>query len=165
MGISSVEAIVVLGGRLRFGEGGRLTGRMVGAVARRAHGAASLYRERGGGIVVASGGCAWDGVVEADAIAEELRLLGVRREDIVRERLSISTSDNARYVAIALMKRGIDRAVVVTCDWHVPRAVRAFEREGITARGHGVPGARRGAVRDAWRTVREHVAARIDRWR
>jgi uncharacterized SAM-binding protein YcdF (DUF218 family) len=120
-------------------------------------------------MVIACGGCTWDGRVEADAIADELRFHGVPAADIVRERLSVSTSDNARFGLIAVAKRGIGRAIVVTCDWHLPRALRAFEREaklvGVVVSGHGVPSDGVGAVRRAYRTVRERVAARVDVWR
>jgi uncharacterized SAM-binding protein YcdF (DUF218 family) len=155
------EAIVILGGRVRFGADGRLEG----ALARRCARGAELHRARRGAIVVACGGCVWGDIVEADAIADEIVARGVPREHVVRERMSVSTRDNARFAAIALAKRGIDRAAIVTCDWHLPRAIRAFEKEGLVVSGHPVASAKMGFMRSAYRTIRERVAARIDVWR
>src|SRR5262245_19693650 len=96
------EAIVVLGCAIR-----RDTRGLTGAAARRVAHAASVFREVGGQpLVVASGGRAWLGVVEADALAEELTRLGVPADRIVRERCSLSTRDNARYTAEVLGRRG-----------------------------------------------------------
>ena len=50
---------------------------------------------------------------------------------IVRERCSLSTRDNARFSAALLARRGLSRAAVVTCAWHLPRALSLFSRAGI----------------------------------
>jgi uncharacterized SAM-binding protein YcdF (DUF218 family) len=90
--------------------------------------------------VVVSGGRRWGDVVEADAMALELARRGVPEHAIVRERCSLSTRENARFTALALARRGIGRAAVVTCEWHMARALALFSRaglevEGIAARG------------------------------
>ncbi|MDB4993942.1 MAG: Peptidyl-prolyl cis-trans isomerase [Myxococcaceae bacterium] len=83
------------------------------------------------GVVVATGGRAWDGLVEADAIAAALALAGVPAASILRERCSHSTRDNARYTALMLERRGIRDVVIVTCGFHLARARVHFERAGL----------------------------------
>ncbi len=104
----------------------------------------------------------WRGSVEADAMAAELAREGVPAGAILRERCSFSTKENARYTADLLARRGTTSAVVVTCAWHLPRAMRAFEREGIHAEGLPVP-APAGRMRRAWYRVRERIAWWLDR--
>jgi uncharacterized SAM-binding protein YcdF (DUF218 family) len=89
----------------------------------------------GAGGVVVSGGRRWDRHVEADAMACELSALGVPEAVIVRERCSFSTRENARYTAQIMARRGIDRVLVVTCPWHLPRALELFARAGLRAEG------------------------------
>ena len=141
-------AIVVLGCRVRLDTEGRLR---EGPLLRRVTAAATAYfhaqDERHGParartIVVASGGRRWSDQVEADVMARELARRGVPRGSIVRERLSMSTRENARFVAETLERRGVDarRGVTcVTCEWHLPRALLLFAAAGITARGLPVP--------------------------
>jgi uncharacterized SAM-binding protein YcdF (DUF218 family) len=44
---------------------------------------------------------------------------------------SQTTWENARYSAALLRTRGIARILLVSQAWHLPRAVRAFERQGV----------------------------------
>jgi cyclophilin family peptidyl-prolyl cis-trans isomerase len=136
-------------------------GRLEGALARRVEAAAEAYARRGEAhaVVVASGGRRWSEVVEADAMARELARLGVPAEAIVRERCSLSTRDNARFAAAALERRGITRATVVTCAWHLPRAVALFAREGVGDDGLAVPTVPAPFRRRFWRWGREIVLA------
>ena len=166
MSISRLS-IVVLGGKvLRRGSGAApglagLAG-LAGALGRRLEAAERLYAANGAPLVVVSGGSTWNGEVEADAMAEELVRRGVPRDDVVRDRLSLWTRDNARYSAIALKRRGYDAAVLVTCRWHLPRATAAFEREGIRIVGHPVDGPEVTRAKRMWRWARERVAARLE---
>ena len=98
--------------------------------------------------VIASGGRAWPAreggsfEVEADVIAGDLIARGVPAEIVVRERYSHSTRENAQYCALLLARRGIDRATLVTTDWHVGRALRHFRKAGVTVDAVGVPSRR-----------------------
>lgn len=60
-----------------------------------------------------------------------LREGGVAEEAIVRERHSLDTHQNALHAARILGARGVTDVVVVTCSWHLRRAVRSFERAGL----------------------------------
>ena len=107
-------------------------------LARRARAAAETYRLRSASLVVACGGRAWDGLVEADELARMLEEGGVPPASVVRERCSLDTRDNARFAAALLERRGIGRVVLVTCTWHLARAERAFRAAGLEVEGVGV---------------------------
>ena len=152
-------ALVVLGGRVRRGADGRL----VGALGRRVATAARVAVARDAAVVVATGGCVWDGLVEADAMAEALVRAGVPAARIVRERCSLSTRDNARYAARVLHRHGIGDATIVTCGWHLPRAVALFRREGIRVEGIAADGEPDVVwAKRALRWGRERLAMRFD---
>jgi uncharacterized SAM-binding protein YcdF (DUF218 family) len=151
------DAIVVLGCRVRLDGGGQLR---PGALARRVDAAALAYarRPQEHTVVIASGGRHWEGVVEADVIARELARRGVPETAIARERCSLSTRDNARLTAMSLARRGITRAAVVTCEWHLPRALALFRIAGVDVQG--VPAVEPREARPwsrAWRGARERV--------
>lgn len=95
-------------------------------------------------------------------MAAELERLGVPRGVIARERCSLSTRENARYSARLLRRRGIERAVVVTCDWHMERALAAFRAEGLIVSGAPAESPRLPFRRRLYVRVRERIAARID---
>jgi uncharacterized SAM-binding protein YcdF (DUF218 family) len=109
-----------------------------GAFARRARAARDVYFARDLRMIVACGGRAWDGKVEADELARLLRESDVPDDAIIRERCSLDTRDNARFAAGMLARRGIEEVLVVTCSWHLPRAVRLFRAAGLRAEGIGV---------------------------
>jgi cyclophilin family peptidyl-prolyl cis-trans isomerase len=98
-------------------------------------------------------------VVEADAMAAALQRAGVPPECIVKERLSLSTRENARFAAAALAKRGVGRVAVavVTCAWHLPRALVLFRKQGLSVEGIGAADAPAPVRRRAWRWGRERV--------
>jgi uncharacterized SAM-binding protein YcdF (DUF218 family) len=100
--------------------------------------AAATFHARGARLALACGGRSWAGEVEADAIARMLRAEGVPGASIARERCSLDTRDNARFAAAMLARRGIARVVVITCAWHLPRALCAFRAAGLAVEGIGV---------------------------
>ena len=105
--------------------------RLAGVARRRCDRALERYLAAEPRMVFVAGGRAWDGVVEADAFADELCHGGVSRTDIVRERCSHSTGENARYAAELLRRHGTRAIELVTSASHMPRAVMWFEREGL----------------------------------
>lgn len=121
----SVDAIVVLGCRIAP------DGQPVGPSLRRALAALGSYRQGVAPWVVASGGKRWHGVAEAEAYRAMLVAGKIPEQRVLMELASMTTRQNALYVAELFRSRGWSRAAVVTCDWHMMRAVRCFADAGI----------------------------------
>jgi uncharacterized SAM-binding protein YcdF (DUF218 family) len=151
-----VDALVLLGCRV---DG---LGRLSAPARRRAERTAAAYRDLRPRVVIASGGRRWDGLCEADALGQTLVSLGVDESAIVRERESLTTRENARYSARLLRERGITEVGVVTCDWHLARALECFRREGVEATG--IPAVSPPVSRFARRvrSARERLALRLE---
>lgn len=162
-GTARETAIVALGCRVLFDADGRLAG----ALGRRVRAAARAYAGRvdrdanANTLLVASGGRHWAGIVEADAMARDLVLAGVPEAAVVRERCSLSTRENARYVAATLARRGIDRVAVVTCSWHLPRAVALFRARGLEVEPVDAGAGEAPLARRVWRWGAERVLSRV----
>jgi len=92
-----------------------------------------LYRSLGAPIVV-SGGRVWNTQeeTEAGAAATLLARLGVPEGIVMKEDKSRTTWENAREVAGVLAARKIARVALVTSAYHMPRAMLAFSRAGIS---------------------------------
>ena len=153
---SPATAFVVLGCRPE-------TPVLAGAALRRVEACARAFLASAGldDFVVCAGGRAWSERVEADAFAEELVARGIPRARVVRERCSMTTGENARFVAGLLARRGITRVRLVTCAWHMPRAAGHFWRQGLTVveEPAAAPG---GALLRAARDARERAAVWLD---
>jgi uncharacterized SAM-binding protein YcdF (DUF218 family) len=126
---ASPDVIVVLGCR----PGGSQRGQA--ALSRRAQRAARAFHENRCEAIIASGGRRWRGTPEADLLADELVGLGVPRSSVLRELCSLSTIENAWYSAELLRAGRYLRPAIVTCDWHMPRALLCFDSMGISAIG------------------------------
>ena len=77
---------------------------------------------------------------EAEAMANYLSARGVPREMIYQDAASFNTNQNLRNAAEIL--RGLPsvrRVVIVTSDYHVPRAMALAEDQGYHALGLGSP--------------------------
>ena len=70
---------------------------------------------------------------EAEAMQTVLREFGVPDDVMILEGRSRDTCENARYSAVLLRARGIDRVLLITSALHMRRAVRFFALEGIEA--------------------------------
>ncbi|HET7538391.1 MAG TPA: YdcF family protein [Polyangiaceae bacterium] len=129
---------------------------------RRALCAARALREGLTEHIVACGGKSWSGVRECDALCAFLIGQGVSERALERESQSHSTRENARFAAGLLLPRGLRRIWLVTCDFHMPRALRCFAGAGFEAEplpAQSPPSARGTAfVRDA----RERVSLALD---
>jgi len=129
------EVLVVLGGSLQdYGTvGGSSYWRGVYAL--------QAWREGGFQQVVISGGGSGENTV-AKAIAGFLASQGVPREAILLEEKSQSTRENALHTAelLAGEKR---RVVLLTSDYHMLRARRAFERAGLLVEPRPYPDVRK----------------------
>lgn len=151
-------AVVVLG--CRVPGGGARAERS--ALERRVRAAVAAARACGAELVVASGGRSWEGVVEADAMRARLVALGVAEAMVIRERLSHTTRENAAFVAELLDRRGVREVVIVSCAWHLPRALQLFRARGLEAIGHAAEDDAASWLLRRYRGVRERVAARLD---
>jgi uncharacterized SAM-binding protein YcdF (DUF218 family) len=121
------DAIVVLGCTVLPG------GVPSAALGRRVRLGAEAYHRGAAGWIVASGGRAWHGEVEAVCIRRELVAAGVPERAVALELCSLSTLDNALYCARLLAGRGARSALLATSPWHLPRALRDFRWFGIRA--------------------------------
>jgi uncharacterized SAM-binding protein YcdF (DUF218 family) len=130
---------------------------------RRAERALQAFRSGLSGHILACGGKAWAGVREADALSAYLRERGVPAGAIERELWSRSTRQNAHYAAQLLLPRGVRRIALVTCDWHLPRALLSFigagfEVEPLPALSPPMP-----LRSELYRAARERVSLALDR--
>jgi uncharacterized SAM-binding protein YcdF (DUF218 family) len=122
----ALDAIVVLGATL--GPGDALTP----VLAERVTAAAALWRAGGGRLVVATGGITGRARrAEADVMADALRALGVA--DVIAERASRTTLENARLTRPILEARGVRSLWIVTQPFHGRRSARLFRRTGFDA--------------------------------
>ena len=112
--------------------------------------------------ILACGGKTWGGVREADALSAFLVEQGVPETALERETRSLSTRQNAHYAAELLLPRGLSRVWLVTCDWHMPRALRSFEGAGFRAEPlpASSPAISNGAL--LFRSGRERVSLLLD---
>ncbi|MGC4091681.1 MAG: ElyC/SanA/YdcF family protein [Polyangiaceae bacterium] len=120
-----LDAIVVLG--CRVGPHGVPSG----AAERRIVCARAAYAEHGEPPLILSGGKQWHGLSEADAFARRLQALGVAESRLLREQRSQSTRQNARFSVALAREHGFERLGVVSCEWHLARAVAAFRSYGV----------------------------------
>jgi uncharacterized SAM-binding protein YcdF (DUF218 family) len=156
---ASIDAIVVLGCRVDPHRG------LSDSALRRVTGAREAFFEGIAPIVVASGGRRWGDRVEAVAIAEELLAAGVSGEAVYTELASLTTTENAAYTA-ALVRRLVGRrprVAIVTCSWHMPRALRCFERAGADVVARPVDPPSPTPAQALARRVHEIVSSRLDR--
>ena len=85
-------------------------------------------------LLLTGGSISWMGEREstpADEMAEVLEMLGVPREAVWLESESLNTYENALYSRAILDREGIDRIILVTSAFHMPRAVPLFEKQGF----------------------------------
>lgn len=123
----SADAIVVLGCRIL------VSGRPSAPAARRVATAARAYHEGVAPYVVVSGGRRWGAHVEARVLSGELQRTGVAERAILQDFWSLSTYENAIFSAALLRRLGAERVALVTCPWHMARAIENFRGAGVDA--------------------------------
>lgn len=87
-----------------------------------------LFRQLSGSKLVLSGGGAYGQAVSADAMERVARRLGVDGDDIIVERESINTYDEARLLKPLL---GGEPFLLVTSANHMPRSMALFRGQGL----------------------------------
>ena len=152
-----IDAVVLLGCRIEP------NGQPCSAGLRRAQAAADVFADSAAKWLIASGGRRWHGHAEAVALAAALEKQGVPSRRIVTELCSLSTLENARYVVESFERLDVRRAAIVTCDWHLPRALRCFHCFDVDVVGVPAQSPKRGALRSSLRALRERVSFALDR--
>jgi uncharacterized SAM-binding protein YcdF (DUF218 family) len=158
LSLVTYDALVLLGCRIT-------PGALPPAAERRVARAAQAFEASLAPRVVVSGGRAWEGLMEADRLARELVNRGVPESALLVERMSLTTLDNARCTARLLAPLGVRRVGLVTCDWHLGRALWSFRREGFDAEGVAAISPPLPPHRRALRSLRERGAWLLDRAR
>ncbi len=153
-----LDAIVVLGCRVED------DGELSSTLRRRADWAVVAHRVGLGHWVVPSGGRRWGAHVEADRLEAYLAGRGVPKEVIYPELMSLTTAENAVFSAELLGRIGARRALVVTCAWHMPRALASFRALGVDALPLPVPEGPSSLWDDVRRAAHEAVSRRLDAW-
>lgn len=128
--LDDAQAVIVLGCQVR----GETPSTML---ARRCDAALETLGEHPNAVCVVSGGQGnGEDISEAEAMRRYLKERGVPEERIVIEDKSTSTRENIRLSAELLRERGIDRAVIVTNDFHQYRADVYARRNGLNVGHH-----------------------------
>lgn len=94
--------------------------------------AAWLYKHWLAVPVLASGGGSGPAAPYSETMATVLHESGIPEEMIWREERSRSTYENARFSAGILKQKGIYKIALVTQAYHMLRAQRCFEKQGLT---------------------------------
>ncbi|TYP90500.1 YdcF family protein [Blastococcus xanthinilyticus] len=132
---AEAHAVIVLGA-------GLVDGQVPPLLAGRLRRAIDAVHARSGRIpIVPTGGRGGDeSRAEGVAMAEWLRGHGVAAEDILVEDEARTTEENLRYSARLLEQRGVRQPyLVVTSDYHAPRAALLARKLGIDAQAVGGP--------------------------
>jgi uncharacterized SAM-binding protein YcdF (DUF218 family) len=150
------DAIVVLGCRVLA------SGALSKPGAARTARAARAFREGVAPWIVASGGRRWGAHVEATRMRVDLVARGVPRQAVREELLSLSTFENAVFTSAALERAGARRVALVTCAWHMRRAIESFRAFGLDVLAMPADVAAAGAATLATRRVHEASSGRLD---
>lgn len=133
--LPEADAIVLLGGGIQPASADLLYPDMNNAADRVWH-AARLHQAGKAPLIIASAGIVWKAdawgrpnrQTGAEAMRMLLMALGVPDEAILKEEASRSTYENAQKTAQLAASQGIERVLLVTSAWHMPRSLAAFER-------------------------------------
>jgi uncharacterized SAM-binding protein YcdF (DUF218 family) len=130
--LGAAQAIVVLGGGVRPGDGADIPDRLESLSLERVVLGAAANRALGLPVVV-SGGRAPDahsaeGTLMKAALDRDFAVAVAWNEDRSR-----TTWENAVYTARLLLPEKLTTVVLVSHAWHLPRALWAFERAGLHA--------------------------------
>ena len=141
--------------------------------------AAQLYHAGKAPLIIVTGGLVWDGpaLSEAKVMQIQLRALGVPDHAILIENDSRNTRQNALFTAELAASPGIERMLLVTSAWHMPRAAATFRRTALSVvpaaparRVRAGPGVLRflpssPALRDSTMALREYLGLVVYRLR
>jgi uncharacterized SAM-binding protein YcdF (DUF218 family) len=132
------------------------------ALERRADWGAAAFEAGLGVAVIAAGGRRWSGHAEAAVVARRLAERGVPSAAIFPELSSMTTAENALFTVELAKGLGLTRLVLVTCSFHLPRALGCFRASGANATGFGAPSPPSALAVSLWRRVHERCAEALD---
>lgn len=143
------DVAIVLGAYTRGYQPGRvLTGRLRAAL--------HLYRIGFVQHFIVSGGKGEDETVsESSSMKRFLILNGVPPEVVLQEMTSVDTWENLRNSQLVMKRNGFTSAIIVTSDYHLPRALAVAKQLDMNATGFASPSTRR-----EWRSAVREVFAR-----
>ena len=101
--------------------------------------AAKAWKERNALIVVCGAQGSNEPAPEAHVMREELIRQGVPEEMILMDDQSFNTRQNIANAVRLLEGREVQRVLIVTSDYHLPRAMAIAEDAGLSASGVGAP--------------------------
>lgn len=81
--------------------------------------------------ILVTGGAPFGGRSEADAMSQTLQR-DFHAKDIWIEDQSKDTAGNATYSVAILKQHDIKRIAIISQAWHLPRAIKLFEQQGLT---------------------------------
>lgn len=133
LGTESYDAIVVLGAQVKP------DGTPSVQLQWRLDAAYEAWKERECLIVV----CGAQGRDEPDAEGRVMRAyltgLGVPEDQVLVDDTSLNTRQNLENAAVLLRDSGVETVLIVTSDYHLPRAMALAEDQGLSATGLGSP--------------------------
>lgn len=101
--------------------------------------AANAWKERNSIIVVCGAQGSNEPAPEAHVMRDVLVKQGVPAEQILMDDQSFNTRQNIRNAVSLLEGREVERVLIVTSDYHLPRAMAIAEDAGLEASGLGAP--------------------------
>jgi uncharacterized SAM-binding protein YcdF (DUF218 family) len=130
--LAGAQAIVVLGGDYKVGDGVRIPDSVGLLTLERLAAAARVYRRLRLPVAVTAGPLAGSHAPLAKLMRDELEEDFSVPTKWVEDR-SRTTYENALYTAELLKPANISTVIVVTQGWHMPRALWSFDRVGLHA--------------------------------
>ena len=101
--------------------------------------AAQAWKDRNSLVVVCGAQGSNEPAPEAHVMRDELIKQGVPAEMILMDDKSFNTRQNIQHAVELLEGRDVQRVLVVTSDYHLPRAMAIAEDAGLDASGLGSP--------------------------
>ncbi len=137
--LPQAEAIVVLGGHTANSRRNWFADYDAGQIVLRTDTANALYKAARAPQIIVSGAALDGGVSEATIMANALERAGVNSKDIIAEKRSLTTRENALYTAELLQQKGIQNFLLVSSALHMPRAMASFQGLGLHPTAAGSP--------------------------
>ncbi|MCK4999647.1 MAG: YdcF family protein [Anaerohalosphaera sp.] len=147
----NADAIVVLGARVYA------DGRCSDALADRVRTGCQLYNEGLAGVIVFSGGPGDGDIHETDAMRTMAIGLGVPAEAIIVDRAGLCTQATVENTCQTFAANGIDKVLVVSHFYHLPRIKLTYQRNGLEV--YTIPAKERCTLRALPKYLLREIAA------